>query len=147
MRIAVMLIGVASLLATEGAACAEKFVVSTGPFFVQCTSTGQVCDPPQTLAIGDPSRRMKVKKFFYTASSAHCSAGRLLIDLDGVFVGRMKFVAGSEHATLRKRLRLEPGEHTLAFRFEGRVGGCNVGSVSSWAGEIAVRGKRRALAG
>ena len=45
---------------------------------------------------------------------------------------------------LVRRLRLEPGEHTLAFRFEGRVGGCNSGSVASWGGEIAVRGKRKA---
>jgi hypothetical protein len=143
MRIVIALMGLASLLVAEGAARAEKFVVSTGPFIVQCTSTGQVCDPPQTLVIGDPTRRMKVKKFLYTAASAHCSAGRLLIELDGALVGRMKFVAGSEHATLRKRLRLEPGEHTLAFRFEGRVGGCNSGSVASWGGEIAVRGKRK----
>jgi len=144
MRIVIALMGLASLLTVEGVARAEKFVVSTGPFIVQCTSTGQVCDPPQTLVIGDPTRRTKVKKFLYTAASAHCSAGRLLIELDGTLVGRMKFVAGSEHATLRKRLRLEPGEHTLAFRFEGRLGGCNAGSVVSWGGEIAVRGKRKA---
>ena len=143
MRIMMALMGLVSLLTVEGAARAEKFVVSTGPFVVQCTSTGQVCDPPQTLVIGDPTRRMKVKKFLYTAASAHCSAGRLLIELDGVFVGRMRFVAGSDHATLRKRLRLKPGEHTLAFRFEGRVGGCNTGTVASWGGEIAVRGKRK----
>jgi hypothetical protein len=141
MRFVMALIGLALLHA--GAARAEKFVVSTGPFLIQCTSAGQVCDPPETLVIGDPVRRMKVKKFFYTAASAHCSAGRLLIELDGAFVGRMKFVAGSEHATLRKRLRLAPGEHTLAFRFEGRTGGCNVGFVASWGGEIAVRGKRK----
>lgn len=143
MRIVMASMALASLLMAEGSARAEKFVVSTGPFVVQCTSTGQVCDPPQTLVIGDPTRRMKVKKFLYTALSAHCSAGRLLIELDGALVGRMKFVAGSEQATLRKRLRLEPGEHTLAFRFEGRVGGCNAGYVASWGGEIAVRGKRK----
>ena len=56
----------------------------------------------------------------------------------------MRFVAGSERATLRKRLRLAPGAHTLGFRFEGRVGGCNTGSVASWAGEVSVSGKRRA---
>jgi hypothetical protein len=87
---------------------------------------------------------MKVKKIVYAASSAHCSAGRLLVELDGRLVGRMRFVAGSERATLRKRLRLAPGEHAFAFRFEGRLGGCNVGYVQSWGGVVSVRGKRKA---
>ena len=47
---------------------------------------------PATLAIGDPSRPMKIRKFIYDASSAHCSAGRLLIELDGAPIGRMRFV-------------------------------------------------------
>ena len=144
MRIAMLLITMAASLVSGRTVHAEKFTVSTGPFVVQCTSTGQLCDPPETLAIGDPTRRLKVKKFVYEALSAHCSAGRLLIDLDGTLIGRMRFVAGSERAKLRKRIKLEPGEHTFAFRFEGRIGGCNVGSVSSWGGEINVGGKRKA---
>ena len=143
MRISRAMIVLASL-ASDRAVHAERFAVSTGPFAVQCTSGGQVCDPPETLAIGEPTRPLKVKKFVYEALSAHCSAGRLLIDLDGTLIGRMRFVAGSERATLRKRIKLEPGAHTFAFRFEGRVGGCNVGFVSSWGGEITVRGKRKA---
>jgi len=143
MRIGMMLIGAALLLAPVRDAQAEKFTVSTGPFLIECTSTGQVCDPPATLAIGDPSRALKIRKFIYDASSAHCSAGRLLIELDGAPIGRMRFVAGSERATLRKRRRLAPGAHTLAFRFEGKLGGCNSGRVASWAGEISVRGRRK----
>ena len=145
MRNAMVLIVTASMLTYAPGARAEKFTVSTGTFLIECTSAGQVCDPPATLPIGDPIRPLKVRKFIYDASSAHCSAGRLLIELDGVSIGRMRFVIGSERATLRKRLRLAPGEHTLAFRFEGRVGGCNSGRVGSWAGEISVRGRRRAL--
>jgi hypothetical protein len=144
MRPSWMLVALAWSLAAVGAAHAEKFALSTGPFIVQCTSTGQVCDPPATLPIGDPTRRLKVKKFVYQAASAHCSAGRLLIELDGAPIGRMRFVAGSESATLKKRLRLQPGQHTLAFRFEGRPGGCNTGYVASWGGEIGVQGRRRA---
>lgn len=145
MRIAMVVIGAASLLASAPAVHAEKFTVSTGTFLINCTSTGQVCDPPATLTIGDPFRPLKVKKIIYDAATAHCSAGRLLVELDGLPLGRMRFVIGSERAKLRKRFRLEPGEHTLAFRFEGRVGGCNSGQVASWGGAITVRGKRRAL--
>jgi hypothetical protein len=145
MRIGMLLIGATLLLAPARGAQAEKFTVSTGPFLIECTSTGQVCDPPATLAIGDPVRPLKIRKFIYDAASTHCSAGRLLIELDGALIGRMRFVLGSERAKLRKRLRLAPGEHTLAFRIEGKVGGCNSGRVASWAGEISVRGRRKAL--
>ena len=141
-RKVLVLVGLACSLAAVPAAHAEKFAASTGPFIVQCTSAGQVCDPPATLAIGDPTHKLKLRKFVYQAASAHCSAGRLLIELDGALVGRMRFVAGSENATLKKRLRLKPGEHTLAFRFEGRPGGCNTGYVASWGGEVIVRGRR-----
>lgn len=121
---------------------AEKFTVGTGPFGITCTSTGQICDPPETLTIGDPARALKVKKFVYDASAAHCSSGRILIELDGRQVGKMRFVSRNERATLRKRIRLAPGAHMLAFRFQGKLGGCNVGSVSGWGGEITVTGRR-----
>jgi hypothetical protein len=55
---------------------------------------------------------------------------------------RPGFVGRNERATLRKRLRLAPGSHTFAFRFEGTVGGCNVGAVSGWGGQITVLGRR-----
>jgi hypothetical protein len=129
-------------LGSTPAAQAEKFSVTTGDFIINCTSTGQICDPPETLTIGDPTKKMKVRKFVYDAPAAHCSSGRILIELDGQQVARMRFVAQREQARKRKRLRLAPGLHTLAFRFEGRVGGCNVGSVSSWGGQITVRGRR-----
>ena len=142
MRIVMALIGLTLLHA--GAARAEKFVVSTGPFLIQCTSAGQVCDPPQTLAVGDPTRTLKVRKFVYESPGQHCSTGRILIELDGRQVAKMKNVARLETTTkrLRKALRLRPGPHTFAFRFEGKVGGCNTGAVSGWGGTITVFGRR-----
>jgi hypothetical protein len=83
-----------------------------------------------------------VRKFIYDAAAAHCSSGRILIELDGRPVGKMRFVNRNEQATLRKRLRLAAGTHTFAFRFEGKVGGCNVGAVSGWGGQISVVGRQ-----
>ncbi len=123
-------------------AWAAKFTASTGSFIITCTSTGQICDPPQTLMVGDPVKALKVRKFIYTASAEHCSSGRVLIELDGTLIGRMRFVAGRETTTLRKKLRLVPGIHTFAFRIEGKVGGCNIGYVGSWGGIITVSGRR-----
>src|SRR5690242_9092231 len=123
-----------TLLVLQGAVRAAPFSIGTGEFGITCTSTGQLCDPPETLVIGDPTTPIKVRKFVYTASSAHCSSGRIRIQLDGREIGRMRFVSRNEQATLRKRVRLAPGTHTFAFRFEGKVGGCNTGAVSGWGG-------------
>ncbi len=120
---------------------AKPFSVSTGEFGINCTSTGQRCEPPARLQVGDPAKRVRVKKIVYVASAAHCSSGRVLVELDGQQVGKLKFVSRNESATLRKRIRLSPGLHEFAFRFEGRPGGCNVGSVSGWGGSITVSGR------
>jgi hypothetical protein len=136
-------LGIALLLGSLSApAHAEKFTATTGVFGITCTSVGQLCEPPETLVIGDPERKVKIRKIVYTASSAHCSAGRLLITLDGAAFGKMRFVIGKETSVLRKRRTVKPGSHTLAFQFEGRVGGCNQGSVSGWGGIVTVTMRR-----
>jgi hypothetical protein len=146
MRAPLCLLIASALLAVTGVPVvhAEKFSLSTGVFGITCTSTGQLCDPPETLLIADPTTPLKVRKFIYTAAAQHCSSGRILVELDGRPVGKMRFVSRNETATLRKRkgLRLAPGAHTFAFRFEGKVGGCNTGAVSGWGGEITVVGRR-----
>ena len=123
-------------------AWADRISLSTGPFVVTCSSAGQVCDPPVTMAVGDPGRPVTLRKIVYTAAAEHCSAGRLLVDLDGRQVTKLRFVVGRERTSRRRRLRLSPGSHTLAFRLEGKVGGCNVGYVASWGGEITLTGRR-----
>jgi hypothetical protein len=140
--VTISVVGAAFLVGQTALAHASKFTVSTGVFGITCTSTGQICDPPETLVVGDAAKRLRVKKFVYVASAAHCSSGRILIQLDGRAVGKMPFVSRNQQATLRKRLRLAPGSHTFAFRFEGKVGGCNVGTVSGWGGQISVLGRR-----
>jgi hypothetical protein len=121
---------------------AEKFTATTGVFGITCTGTGQLCEPPATLTIGDPAKKVKIRKVVYTAAAEHCSAGRLLVTLDGAKFGKMRFVIGKETTTLRKRRSVAPGLHTLAFQFEGRTGGCNTGSVSGWGGVITVTMRR-----
>jgi hypothetical protein len=128
--------------ASAAVARAEKFTVSTGEFGINCVGQVQLCEPPAMLVVGDPAKRVKLRKLVYTASSAHCSAGRLLIDLDGAPFGKMRFVIGKETSTLNKRRTLKPGLHTLAFRFEGRVSGCNTGFVSGWGGNVTATLRR-----
>ena len=136
-----VLLAIPAVLGLPCVAFAAPFSISTGEFGITCTSTGQLCDPPETLVIGDPTAAIKVRKFVYTASAAHCSSGRIRVQLDGREIGKMRFVSRNETAKLRKRVRLAPGTHTFAFRFEGKVGGCNTGAVSGWGGSITVTGK------
>jgi hypothetical protein len=121
---------------------AEKFTATTGAFGINCFGTGQLCEPPATLLIGDPGRKVKIRKLVYTAAAGHCSAGRLIVTLDGAAFTKMRFVISKETTTRRKRKTVQPGLHTLAFQFEGRVGGCNTGSVSGWGGIITVTMRR-----
>jgi hypothetical protein len=145
MRLASWPLSLAVLALAAGATRtgAAPYVRQTGPFGVNCVGVSQLCDPPYAVAIGDAAKTIKVKKIIYTASAAHCSAGRLRVLLDGVEVGKMRFVIGRERSVLRKRIRVSPGAHTLAFQFEGKTGGCNGGAVSGWGGDILVKGRIR----
>jgi hypothetical protein len=121
---------------------AERVTFTTGPFLVTCTSSGQLCDPPQVLTVGDPAKRIRIRKITYEVSEGHCSAGRLRVALDGTEVTRLRFAAARERVSKRKKLRLAPGSHLFEFRFEGKTGGCNTGAVGSWAGMITLKGRR-----
>jgi len=140
MRLAVLLpLGVLVLLA--GSARAARVTYSTGPFAVYCTSSGQLCDPPETLTVVATAPRARITRIEYDAPDAHCSSGRLHVAVDGREVARMRYVAARERTTLRRRINLRAGTHVFAFRFEGRTGGCNVGAVVSWGGTITLVGR------
>lgn len=131
-----------AVLAVASAAGAGNVAFSTGGFTVTCTSAGQVCDPPETLVVGDPAQDMTVRKIVFAPSAAHCSSGVILVAIDGRAAATMRFANRNARATLRKRIRILAGRHTFAFRFVGHAGGCNVGAVTSWGGTITVIGRR-----
>ena len=119
---------------------------STGSFTINCKADGtpQVCDPPESLQVRVKNHRVRIKQLRYVASTAHCSAGRVLVALDGDAIGRTDFVNAGEQATVDDlRVTLGKGKHTFQFRIEGRTGGCNVGAVGSWGGKITLKGSRR----
>ena len=126
-------------------ASAALILLSTDFFFVTCTSTGQLCDPPKTLVVHVTSRRLKITRITYNASGAvTCSPGRIRISVDGQPVGSTRFIEAGERASVKpRRLKLPRGEHTLSFQFEGRPGGCNDGFVTAWSGVIKVAGRGR----
>jgi hypothetical protein len=141
-RACALLVLVMCVLAGSSAR-AEPVAFTTGAFVINCMSSGQLCDPPYALAVGDQAAKIRIRKITYDAPEAHCSAGRVLVSLDGQEVARLRYAAARQKVTKRKRLALQPGlPHLFEFRFEGRPGGCNVGTVVSWGGTITLTGRR-----
>lgn len=109
---------------------------ATGEFVVNCTGSGQLCDPPfrQTVKVPSGGRVTAVR---YTPSQGHCSPIRIHVLLNGTQIGITGFVEPSETSELA--LLSDPirkGRAVLGYRAEGRTGGCNVGQLGSWGGRV-----------
>jgi hypothetical protein len=138
-----------AVLAATSAAASHRHRVSysTGPFTINCKtadSTPQVCDPPEKLKVRVGRRKVRIKQLRYVASTEHCSAGRVLVSLDGKPIGRTDFVDAGEQATVDDlKVTLDRGRHKFGFRVEVKTGGCNAGAVGSWGGKITLRGSKK----
>ena len=144
-----MLACVASLLVVSAApvAASQRVRYSTGPFTVNCDTadkTPQICDPPEKLKVRvRHGKKVRIERLRYVASTEHCSAGRVLISLDGDAIGHTDYVNAGEQATVDDlKVTLHPGRHKFAFRIQGKTGGCNAGFVGSWGGKIKLKGER-----
>jgi len=135
------LCAVALLLLASAAWPASKAPVrtfTTGTFVVTCTSTGQVCSPPETLHLAVP-RRGTMTSLRYTTSPLHCSALALQIVRGAkVLATSGRIEAGTQTLTQKTSIAIPKGASTLGFRAVGYPGGCNVGRVGSWGGKITV---------
>jgi hypothetical protein len=111
---------------------------TTGAFVVTCTSTGQVCSPPEVLTV-TPPRRGTVTTVRYTTSPQHCSALVLQVVRHGkVLATSPRIEAGEQTATFPTSIRVPKGPSKLGFRAKGFPGGCNTGRVGSWGGKVTV---------
>lgn len=119
------------------------------PVRVHCTSTGQMCSPAFTVSV----ETIRVLGIEFTASPQCCSDIRLHIFLDG-----QRLAVTTNNGQQPTTTFLGPGQSTrdanfiakftdmnaptryqLSIQAEGRVGGCNAGSLSSWGGTLLVR--------
>jgi hypothetical protein len=120
------------------ASTAATRTYTTGPFVVNCTSTGQVCSPPKRLQV-TPPRRGKVTSVRYTTSPQHCSAVALQVVRGGhVLATSPRLEAGERSVKFATSIHVPKGPSTLGFRAKGFLGGCNAGSVASWGGSVTV---------
>lgn len=141
-RCVLFLVAVASLcgLGALGAApsmgAPDTLQFSTGEFTVNCTSTGQLCEPPFEQTVQVPSGG-RVTSVVYTAPPGHCSAAKIHVLLDATEIGATGFLEPSETSELA--LFSDPirkGSVVLGYKAEGKVGGCNIGQVVSWGGSV-----------
>src|SRR5579872_3555436 len=116
----------------------HRLTFSTGQFAVNCTSTGQLCSPPELLRF-HLSRAGTLIKIVYTTPATHCSAVVLHVLRHGHQIAKTKRLpAGMGTATVATKIKLGKGSTTLAFQAQGFVGGCNVGRVFSWGGKVTI---------
>jgi len=131
-----LLCGLAMLGPAPSSGAPATLQFSTGEFTVNCTSTGQLCDPPFQQTVQVPSGG-RVTSVMYTAPPGHCSAAKIHVLLDGTEIGATDFLDPNESSELA--LFSDPirkGSVVLGYKAEGRIGGCNSGQVVSWGGSI-----------
>jgi hypothetical protein len=111
---------------------------STGSFAVYCTSTGELCTPPEklTFSLRGPGTLTSIT---YTTAATHCSPVLLHVLRNGDQIAKTgRLAAGQQTERLVTHIRLSKGATTLGFQAQGFVGGCNVGRVFSWGGKVTV---------
>lgn len=105
-------------------------------FTVNCTSSGQLCEPPLEQTVKVPSGG-RVTSVEYVPPASHCSPVRVHVLLDGTEIGVTGFVEPNEASVVG--LFSDPirkGSVVLGYKAEGRTGGCNSGQLGSWGGAI-----------
>ncbi len=116
---------------------------STGSFAVYCTSSGELCSPPEKLTFKLP-RPGTLTSITYSTAATHCSAVLLHMLRHGHQIAKTgRLPSGQQTTRVITHIRLPKGPTTLGFQAQGFVGGCNVGRVLSWGGKVTVTVKLR----
>ena len=141
------------ILARSARAAGQPWSATTSALVKPCTAdaTPLICEPAHLQTIKVPrGKRIDVQRLRYTAAPGHCIDTRLLIDLNGKRIGKTDWVKATEESTvelldLTLRRRSRGRAHRFTYKAEGRFtpGGCNVGKVDSWAGDIKLIGLKK----
>src|SRR5262249_12732593 len=110
----------------------ERLVDTTYPISITCTSTGQVCAPAFTTNVSSDG----IMQITFTASPAHCSDITVDIGVDGSIFTSDPLAPGQ--STFNAWSPVAPGAHTITVQATGIPGGCNAGTLSTWAGTLVV---------
>ncbi len=98
-----------------------------------CQGTGQVCTPRS----GHQVTTSRVLGFRFKANADSCSTIKLVVFLDGTRQGESPPVAPDQ--TVGYDFEQVPaGTYLLELQAEGLPGGCNTGTLVSWAGALTI---------
>jgi hypothetical protein len=99
-----------------------------------CSGGGQLCNSIPTIAVTTTGLLQAQFSLGVTA----CSNIRIHFLVDGTEIGATGFVAPGGSSSTINLGPVSSGSHTVGLQAEGQVGGCNVGTLASWAGTALV---------
>jgi hypothetical protein len=142
-RIALAVICVLAVAAVAVPALARKSssvrTFTTGGFTVTCTSSGQLCSPPENLTINLP-RHGTLIQATYTTAFSHCSAVQVRMLRGSKVVAKFhKVPVGDRVDVITPHIAMPKGKTTFGFQAQGFTGGCNAGHLGSWGGKVTVK--------
>lgn len=125
----VLVVSCAAFIAS-GAASAQvtKFVTVT------CSGGGQLCNNIATFSKTIPNGGVGEGQF--TPGPLTCSNFRVHFLVDGTEVAVTGFVGPGQSTGFVSLGFISAGPHTFGVQAEGQVGGCNAGTLGSWAGTV-----------
>jgi hypothetical protein len=122
------------LFAASAPAYGQLVTTTFGPFTVNCTPSGQLCDNTFSQSVSTIST-LRVQ---YVASPGHCSNVAAHIFVDGVERAVTAVLTPGQASGFFDVGPVSPGPHVVALRGEGTVSGCNTGNLQNWGGTMDV---------
>ena len=113
---------------------AQLVTTTYGPFTVNCTPSGQLCNNAFSQSVSTISN-LRVQ---YVASAGHCSNVAVHILVDNVERAVTAFLTPGQASGFFDVGPVAAGSHVVALRGEGTVSGCNVGNLQNWGGTLDV---------
>jgi hypothetical protein len=127
------ILGVVSLFVTAGTAAAATNVSNT-PVSVTCTSTGQACDTAFQQTVTTTS----TLRIEFESAFEGCGSFSVSFFVDGSLVHTSAVLGPFQRTGEFDAGPVSTGQHTVAVRATGVPGGCNTGTLTSWAGRLFI---------
>lgn len=110
-------------------------VTRSYPVYIECTSSGeQLCEPAYTLVV----QTWTVLRVEFTMAETHCADISVTFALDEHVKYTSPFLGASATTGPIDFGAVFAGTHELKVQATGFEGGCNPGSLNSWAGTLVV---------
>jgi hypothetical protein len=103
-----------------------------------CSGGGQLCNNVPTVQLPFLSAG-GVGEARFAPGPLTCSNFRIHFLVDGTEVSVSGFVGPGQDTGFVSLGFIGPGSHTVGLQAEGEVGGCNAGTLGSWAGKVKLQ--------